>query len=322
MGRQMDHTHQAHAQAPQSGPVALSERFQDQGLDQASHTNSGQRAFYAYETHPQEDMPITPAPVEREWMDATHVRFAYRCLPILIANQAGWFIHNPIDFSAVWDGGNSLKSLQIQFGSKLNGTTGQQTTSSPEPEKIRMFNRPELKMHDSRISSHFGHGILTFAIPYLFRTPQAVNLWVKGPTNYVKDGICPLEGIVETDWLSMTFTMNWKFTRPNHPVSFSCGEPICMVVPVPRDLAEKVQPIRLPIESNSELNHEYRTWEQSRSSFNKGLKQPDSEAFRQRWQKHYFKGESIVNVRATEHQTRVNLKEFVRRSTGTGDPHN
>jgi hypothetical protein len=31
--------------------------------------------------------------------------------------------------------------------------------------------------------------------------------------------ISPLDGIVETDWLEATFTMNWKLTRPNHTVA-------------------------------------------------------------------------------------------------------
>jgi uncharacterized protein DUF6065 len=33
---------------------------------------------------------IRPAPVEREWMEATSQRFAYRCLPLNIANAYGW----------------------------------------------------------------------------------------------------------------------------------------------------------------------------------------------------------------------------------------
>ena len=33
---------------------------------------------------------IRPAPVERDWMDATDQRYAYRCLPLSIANAHGW----------------------------------------------------------------------------------------------------------------------------------------------------------------------------------------------------------------------------------------
>ena len=33
---------------------------------------------------------IRPAPVERDWMEATNQRYAYRCLPLNIANAYGW----------------------------------------------------------------------------------------------------------------------------------------------------------------------------------------------------------------------------------------
>ncbi len=38
-------------------------------------------------------------------------------------------------------------------------------------------------------------------------------MWVGGPPNHIKDGIQPLTGLVETDWLPFPFTMNWMFTR-------------------------------------------------------------------------------------------------------------
>ena len=49
-------------------------------------------------------------------------------------------------------------------------------------------------------ASHFGDGILTWHLPILFRTPPGYNLLVRGPANYPKDAVSPLEGIVETDW--------------------------------------------------------------------------------------------------------------------------
>ena len=35
---------------------------------------------------------LRPAPADRPWMDATHERYAYRCLPLTIANAHGWEI--------------------------------------------------------------------------------------------------------------------------------------------------------------------------------------------------------------------------------------
>src|SRR5437588_2091288 len=202
------------------------------------------KPFYAYDIYNTADMPLTAAPVDRAWMDATDQHFAYRCLPLAIANQAGWLIHNPATVTAWWDGGASLQSLQLNFGSAPNNPWSFTIDSTLASGSVAP---------DPRITSHFGSGVLTFSIPFLFRTPPGINLWVKGPTNYFKDGAHPLEGIVETDWLPSTFTMNWKITRPHHPIRFERGEPMCMIVPAPRRLAEGLDPVRKMLKDEPEL---------------------------------------------------------------------
>ena len=198
----------------------------------------------------------------------------------MIANQAGWWLPCPATFTVYWDGGLDKENLQLNF--------------APPPETTNLFDlftpitvsadmpNPVVQ-GDARISSHFGNGIVTFSIPYLFRTPRGINLWVKGPTNCIKDGVHPLEGIVETDWLPATFTMNWKLTRPRNTVRFERGEPICMIVPIPRGLAEQLQPKYVPLDANPELSREYREWERSRDTFNKDLSLLKSEAVQRGW---------------------------------------
>ena len=137
---------------------------------------------------------IVAAPVERDWMDNTGGAFAYRCLPLNIANAHGWLILNDAPFVAQWNGTESLDAIRIE---------------AMETEGTSLL-----------ASSHFGNGVLTFHINGLFRTEPEYDLWVTGPTNMVKDGIQPLSGIVETDWSPFTFTMNWLFTRKNAPIAF------------------------------------------------------------------------------------------------------
>jgi hypothetical protein len=269
------------------------------------------RRIIAYETHPQDDMPIEPAPVERAWMDESIQRFAYRCLPLAIANRAGWIIRNPTTFVAVWNGGLTRNDTQVNFN------PSQETFESYQTYTTITLNTPAkpsepLKPPDLRISSHFGSGVVTFSIPYLFRTPKGINLWVKGPTNQIKDGAQALEGIVETDWLTATFTMNWKLTRPRMPVTFKAGEPICMIVPIPRGLAEGLDAVRTPMTSDPELHSEFKDWERSRSQFMVDLDQRGSAANKRGWQKHYFKGETLGGKPVEEHQTRVDLPPFRR----------
>lgn len=59
---------------------------------------SNEPLLSAYRIEDFPSMPIIPAPTQRTWMDATDDRFAYRCLPLNIANQHGWWLlctHNP-----------------------------------------------------------------------------------------------------------------------------------------------------------------------------------------------------------------------------------
>jgi hypothetical protein len=124
-----------------------------------------------------------------------------------------------------------------------------------------------LEVEDSQhtaVASKLGSGILTITIPYLFRTPETIDLWVKGPTNYFKDGAHPLEQIVEADWQPVHVAMHWKLTRPCYPIRFERGEPICMIVPLQRGLATKLEPVRTPLAGNPELQLEYQTWKQTR----------------------------------------------------------
>jgi hypothetical protein len=148
---------------------------------------------------------------------------------------------------------------------------------------------------------------------YIFRTPPGVNLHVRGPANMPKDGICALEGIIETDWSESTFTMNWKMTRPNHPVVFEKDEPFAMITPIGRDDIERYQPEIYPLAANPTLEAGYKIWAQSRSAFNKDLKTKGSDAQKMRWQRHYVRGETVGQKKAFDHRTQVALKEFVDR---------
>ena len=105
--------------------------------------DGGQPTLVAYVVNSAMSMRLVRADSSRRWMDETDARFANRCLPLLIANQAGWVVLSEHAFTAVWDGGRGLDSLKIQY----------RAGSSPHPAV-----------------SHFGHGILTFSLPFLFRT--------------------------------------------------------------------------------------------------------------------------------------------------------
>ena len=250
----------------------------------------------AYEIYPQTDMQVIPAPINRQWMDQTSSRFAYRCLPMTVANQAGWIVTNPSSFCVRWNGGPARKDTVLVF-------------DGPKP--------------DDRISSLFGHGTVTFHLPYLIRTPTEVNLWVKGPTNWPKHGVQALEGLVETDWTSASFTMNWKLTRPHELVRFERGEPICMVVPYPRNFIDQMIPETRPLSDDSELERDYKRWSEERDEFHRKVAAGDLESIRHGWQKDYFQGHDPGREKFNEHQTRLTVRPFrTSHNSNDSDPTN
>ena len=237
---------------------------------------------------------IVPASPTRAWMDSTPDKWAYRCLPLLIANQAGWFILNPEPVEAIWHGGNFKHDLEVLFSGKYKSLAP---------------------------VSHFGYGVLTWNFSWLFRTPPGYNIAVRGPTNWPKDGIVALDGIVETDWASATFSMNWKFTRPGVRVRFEAGEPLCMIYLQKRHELESVTPEMRPIQSEPGLEEQHLAWSQSRIAFQKAnLETIQAIPRHVAWQKHYFRGKHVAGGSATEHQNKLAIKPFANRSTQGDSP--
>lgn len=226
---------------------------------------------------------IRPAPATRQWMDETPESYAYRCLPLNIANMHGWEVLCPVDFNALWDGTHNVNGVRV---------------NSSGPPHLHPI-------------SHFGSGILTFHINMLIQTEPGHNLFVTGPLNNPKDGIQGLSGVIETDWSPYTFTMNWKFTAKGKVVFFEKGEPICCFFPVPRGYLESFEPVSEKIEVRPDLLDAHNKWSESRNAFNAGLHVEGSKEQKEKWQKLYYRG--IMPDGKTEqpgHQIKLRLKDF------------
>lgn len=207
---------------------------------------------------------ILPAERSREWMDEFPDRHAYRCLPLAIANTYGWEVLSPYSFTIDWNGGTRAEDITF---------------------------RPEGKapLFDHFATSNFTHGIVTFHTGYLFRTEPDYHLLAGGPLNTPKDGISPLTGIIESDWLPYPFTMNWQLTRPGS-VRFEAGEPFCHIIPVHAMMLEKVEPEILSLRDDPDLQTQYAAWRQRREEFMTKFRANDKLTLKQAWQKYYFKG--------------------------------
>lgn len=236
----------------------------------------------AYKVSSTDGWTLEPAPGKRDWMDATGDKFAYRCLPLVMANQAGWVVGCPLNFSAVWNGKADKDAVTVRFPEGEGTNTGQ-------------------------IRSHFGSGILTISLPWLFRTSPGYGLWVRGPSNTVKDNMTALDGIVETDWAPYTFTMNWKIMRRNTEVFFKKGEPVAMLVPFALALPEAVEPSFRELDSDPVLKEDFFRFTARRSGNLEVLK-----AGREgEWAMDYMRGHLPDGTTISEHRKAFRLRRFV-----------
>ncbi len=229
---------------------------------------------------------VRAASPKRTWMEEAPERFAYRCLPLAIANAHGWEFLSPCGFEARWNGGAGADAVEIRLDP---GTPAQRAPVSL-----------------------FGLGTITFHIEAIVRTDKGWNLWVGGPPNDAKDGIAPLGGVIETDWSPYTFTMNWRFTRPGHWVRFEENEPFCFFFPVPRGALDGIAPVIRPIDDETGLSDAFRTWSQSRDAFQEWVAETQPEAPADKWQKLYYRGVRPDGTPGPgDHQAKLRLPPFV-----------
>jgi hypothetical protein len=230
-----------------------------------------------------ERFPLRPGPATREWMDRTPDHHAYRCLPLNIANSHGWEIALPCALEVEWDGSPGTRGLAIRVLDEY-----------PDAARVAV--------------SIFAHGIVTFYLSYLFRTEPGWNLLATGPFNRPKDGIAPLTGIIETDWLPYPFTMNWQMTRPGK-VRFDKDEPFCIVFPLQVRAALETQPEIRNLADNPALEAQADAWQQHRDEFMARVRDPA--ALRQAWQLFYFRGKLPDGTAAAGdgHMSKLRLAE-------------
>lgn len=231
------------------------------------------------------DVDIRPAERMRDWMNATPDRFAYRCLPLSIANAYGWEIRCDEGFDAEWNGG-------------------------PHAHDVTMF------FDGGTATGHFGNGILSFAPSVIFRTSPGFNLWVTGPANRFKDAIQPLSAVVETDWLPLPFTMNWKFTRAHTRIRFEKGEPYCQIFPVRRGQLDQIDPEIRDLSGEPELREQYAEACRQRQSPKADDSRTGEAAPSGVWQSWYTRGKlPDGSSYADDHQRVLALKPFTRRAS-------
>jgi uncharacterized protein DUF6065 len=227
-------------------------------------------------------------------MNETPNSYAYRCLPLSIANAHGWEVRCPVAFEAEWNGGSGTNGIHIAFDEGENTHIGSKKIST-------------------LVESHFGSGILTFIVGVVLETPPGYDLWVSGPVNEFKDGIQALSAVVESYWMPFTFTMNWKFTRPNWRVRFEKEETFCFFFPIEHGLVERFDPSFAQLDELPDLERQYNLAFYKRT-LPMTLKRLRGEEFeikeRDRFEGWYIKGELPDGTEISDHKRRLQVKPF------------
>lgn len=237
--------------------------------------------IFALADHPPK---IVRAQRTRRWMDEFPGRHPYRCLPLAIANTYGWDVLSPYAFNATWSGGKGASDVVFEADGGA----------------------PYL---DHFVNASFTHGVITLHTGYLFRTEPGWHIVATGPPNAPKDGLAPLTGVIETDWLPYPFTMNWRFTRPG-TVRFERDEPFCRVFPIPAGAIESVEPEVHDLTHDPELFAQYRTWRERRDEFMAKYRGGDAATIKQAWQKFYFEGKYADGVETSAaHTSKLRVAE-------------
>jgi len=219
---------------------------------------------------------IVPLKVKRDWMSNSKEKFAYKCLPLNIANQYGWAVLSPIDFTIIWKEGTDAKDISIE-------------TKDPE------FNK--------KIMSYFGESIFTLHPDFIVQTPKNYSLYVRGIPNGQRSGIIPLDALVETDWLPFMFSYNFKINVPGTYL-FKKGEPLFSFFPVERNTVETFALVDAFIEDSPELFEDYKELKQHATDRR-------ADDFYHRL---YFKGKTPSKTFEIEnHTTKISFREMCTR---------
>ena len=238
---------------------------------------------------PKYAMRVVPGSNRRDWMDETPHKYAYRCLPLQIANCTGWDVYPPCDFVVNWSGGQHMSDLQINYEDS----------------------------HHHFAHSSFGCGILTMHSGYLFKTEPGWDMLATGPINEPIDWGYPLTGVVETFWLDFTFTFNIKLFKPGW-FKISKDKPVARIMPYPHKI--DIETSVVDILSDAEQAEKYKEWEKDRvqkirevqGAFNQGqnmgeviINEPKTH-----WEKNYYIGQDKSGVKIQDHITKRKYPEF------------
>ena len=158
-------------------------------------------SVYKFPNHP---VKIEQTKVQRDWMDQTYDKHAYKCFPVSFANSLGWSISFTEDIEFIWDG--------------ITDTTQDHVTILKSPPNVSNLGR--------------GNATISFNTGLFFNTDKNISIISIVPPNYFIDGVVPFTSMMSTSFYDEAFPVAWRITRPNHKIIIPAGTPVATLIPI------------------------------------------------------------------------------------------
>jgi hypothetical protein len=217
---------------------------------------------------------------KREWF-TSHF---YKCLPLSIGNMQGFSVSLPFELNLIWNGGLDNDSIHFNF--------------LEQDKEI-------IEDCEVYVSSHFGNGIFTVNLPFIIKTPSEVNIMTTSPPNYPLPGLSPLCGVVETDNLKYTFSLNIKVDIPNVWIKILPNSPIIGILPIPRLFCDQFDIIDDINKMDSNFVKDQKEVAKEHAVVRDFLSTLDTNGL----DKTYFNGTDIRGNKFFNHQLPINCKD-------------
>ena len=218
-------------------------------------------------------------------MDATNQRFAYRCLPLNIANAYGWEVLCNAGFLAMWWGGEGLDSIVIEPGPRHHRSGDQLFW----PRHPHLPSTVPVQYRAGRRADGAG-------------ADQPAKGWYRRALRRDRNRLVAVQLHHELDVHPAGHAGPLREGRALFSTFFQCGA-------ARSKTSSRSLRCSLPTLTSSASTI---TWTASRERFNVDLKQPGSEAQSDKWQKLYSRGLAPDGTQAAteSHRTRLRLQPF------------
>jgi hypothetical protein len=148
---------------------------------------------------PNYDTSFFTLKTNRDWMDDSVDKQAYKCLPVTLANCLGWSFSLPEDISFILH--SSTNTVEILSGHKYSSTDRT-------------------------------NGTISFRSGLTIQSDAPTSLLIMPVPNQFVDGVSPFTSVVNTSVLKSPVPSAWKITRYDEVITVKKDTPIAAIIPI------------------------------------------------------------------------------------------